>query len=272
MDALLNKLEKNLRHSRTTTSEGSEETKAQHAYRLMKLFFFRGNRSAAYERLKKYVKENEPELLKISNELGKTERFFDFLIVIDFECTCDEINNISYPHSIIEFPAVLINVKEKEIVDTFRSYVRPSDDEKISPFCTYLTGIRQVNVSNAPTFSVVMNMFRDWMRKNEVTEWQRYAFVSDGPWDFAKFLQMQCEKSNIPIPDDFRRYVNIRKTFHTKYCKANDTQRVCLTNMLRKLDMTFEGRRHCGLDDAKNIAKIVLRMLFDDVEIRVWLQ
>ena len=37
-------------------------------------------------------------------------RGFDYLVVVDFEATCEEKNNGDYPHEIIEFPAVLIHV------------------------------------------------------------------------------------------------------------------------------------------------------------------
>ena len=37
-------------------------------------------------------------------------RGFDYLVVIDFEATCEEKNSAEYPHEIIEFPAVLIDV------------------------------------------------------------------------------------------------------------------------------------------------------------------
>jgi hypothetical protein len=37
-------------------------------------------------------------------------RGFDYLVVVDFEATCEEKNTVDYPHEIIEFPAVLIDV------------------------------------------------------------------------------------------------------------------------------------------------------------------
>ena len=39
--------------------------------------------------------------------------------------------------------------------------------------------------------------------------------------------------------------------------------------MLDRLDMEFEGQPHCGLDDAKNIARIAIRLLKDKAVIRV---
>jgi hypothetical protein len=35
---------------------------------------------------------------------------FDYLIVVDFEATCEKNKYTNYPHEIIEFPAVLIHV------------------------------------------------------------------------------------------------------------------------------------------------------------------
>ncbi|PIO70905.1 Skp1 family, dimerization domain protein [Teladorsagia circumcincta] len=45
---------------------------------------------------------------------NKTARHFDFLVAIDFECTCVEVI-YDYPHEIIEFPAVLIDVRQMKI-------------------------------------------------------------------------------------------------------------------------------------------------------------
>lgn len=42
-----------------------------------------------------------------------------------------------------------------------------------------------------------------------------------------------------------------------------------LQTMLDRLGMDFEGHPHCGLDDAKNIARIVVRLLKDQAVIRV---
>lgn len=39
--------------------------------------------------------------------------------------------------------------------------------------------------------------------------------------------------------------------------------------MLEHLGMTFEGRAHSGLDDAKNIAQLLLRMIKDGADINV---
>jgi inhibitor of KinA sporulation pathway (predicted exonuclease) len=39
--------------------------------------------------------------------------------------------------------------------------------------------------------------------------------------------------------------------------------------MLEHLELNFEGRPHCGLDDAQNIARVLLRMICDGASIQV---
>jgi len=44
-----------------------------------------------------------------------TKKFYNYFIVIDFECSCEE-NNYDFEHEIIEFPAVMISVQSCKIV------------------------------------------------------------------------------------------------------------------------------------------------------------
>jgi len=39
--------------------------------------------------------------------------------------------------------------------------------------------------------------------------------------------------------------------------------------MLNSLDLEFEGQPHSGLDDAKNIARVLIKMIKDGAQIRV---
>jgi inhibitor of KinA sporulation pathway (predicted exonuclease) len=47
--------------------------------------------------------------------------------------------------------------------------------------------------------------------------------------------------------------VDVRKLFKKVMNKSGS-----LSEMLKEIGMEFEGREHCGLDDAKNIARIIL--------------
>ncbi len=50
------------------------------------------------------------------NPLIMIEQHFEYIAVVDFEATCDTNQGNNYPHEIIEFPIVLINVQQQTIV------------------------------------------------------------------------------------------------------------------------------------------------------------
>ncbi|VDN04586.1 unnamed protein product [Thelazia callipaeda] len=239
-----------------------------------------GNTTQLYKRLKKYFRKELAIIRSNQSLANKTHLLYKYLVVVDFECTCDSESN-NYDHEIIEFPAVLIDVRKKSIVNTsvsilnevdiFHSYVRPVHNPQLTEFCSKLTGITQEMVDSALPFVDVLDSFRTWMQMYCLGEREAYfAFVTDGPWDIAKFLQMQCIQSQLdPVPHEFRAYINIRKSFANKYCRGRSIPKINLTGMLTALNMTFEGREHCGLDDSKNIARIVIKMIMDRSEIRI---
>ena len=83
---------------------------------IMKLFytylFFSGRKEVLSRRLKNFHKEKA---------LNKTiESDFDYVCVIDYEATCSD-TQINYPHEIIEFPVVLVNMKTLTIVISISS-------------------------------------------------------------------------------------------------------------------------------------------------------
>jgi 3'-5' exoribonuclease 1 len=44
------------------------------------------------------------------------KQYYEYIAVVDFEATCDTNQGNSYPHEIIEFPIVLIDVEKQMIV------------------------------------------------------------------------------------------------------------------------------------------------------------
>jgi len=66
------------------------------------------------KRLKNFHKQSNLKSQNIK-ETNKSSKY-DYVCVIDFEATCVESVQNEYPHEIIEFPIVLINMKTLEIV------------------------------------------------------------------------------------------------------------------------------------------------------------
>ena len=234
-----------------------------------------GGKDPIKRRLKEHYKVKK--LVEAGLLEATMNRNVDYFLVIDFEATCEEKNPAGYPHEIIEFPAVLISTEPPEIVDIFHSFVRPVINPKLSEFCKALTGIEQETVDSADTFPLVLEDFREWMEsKHGLGQQKTYLLITDGPFDMGRFMYLQCQQSKIEFPDYLSFWANLRKVFVNFYkasfyerpnnrykYRQNESNRQLpgLHTMLTKLGMEFEGKPHCGLDDAKNIAGIVIRLL-----------
>jgi hypothetical protein len=89
-----------------------------------------------------------PKLLIPEAERQLRPQTFDYLLVLDFEATCNE-GARPYPQEIIEFPVFVLNTKTLEVEGSFHRFVRPTIHTSLSPFCTQLTGISQVCVNRS---------------------------------------------------------------------------------------------------------------------------
>lgn len=226
----------------------------------------RGVKDVLRKRLKNYYKKQKLTHV-LSKDSSETDTYYDYICIIDFEATCEDINAPDYIHEIIEFPIVLLNTRTLKIEDTFQRYVRPELKPQLSQFCINLTGITQDIIDQADTFPVVLQNVVDWMRQKELGTKYKYAILTDGSWDMSKFLNMQCRVSRIKYPRFAKKWINIRKCYGNFYKVPRSQTK--LTVMLEKLGMSYIGRLHSGLDDSKNIARIAARMLQDGCELRV---
>uniref|UniRef100_A0A1B6BWP8 Exonuclease domain-containing protein n=2 Tax=Clastoptera arizonana TaxID=38151 RepID=A0A1B6BWP8_9HEMI len=213
--------------------------------------------------LRKRLKNHYRNKKLATHNILSIRKLFPYYVIMDFEATCTENNPYDYPHEIIEFPAVLVNTEKMMISDHFQSYVKPVINSKLSEFCIKLTGITQEMVDNAGEFPDVLEQFEAWLKHHKLGTRNKYVVVTDGPWDMRRFLFGQCKISGIPFPHFGKKWVNIAKLFSSSYkCK-----RMRLQLMLERLGLEFEGRPHCGLDDATNIARVLLQMINDGISI-----
>jgi len=187
------------------------------------------------------------------------QQLFDFLIVVDFECTCER-DRRTYPNEIIEFPAILVDIR-RGIVDkkrSFHTYVKPWRNPKLTAFCTELTGITQDKVDSAPSMQEAVQMFVKWYQET-IPVGSRAVFATDGPWDFKNFLFTQAVlRDHVSFPTIFYEYFDVRTTFSRVFNKGDPLK---LDAMLKKMKLRFEGSPHCGFDDAFNIARLALEMM-----------
>lgn len=95
--------------------------------------------------------------------------------------------------------------------------------------------------------------------------------LTDGIWDVKKFIAIEFAKY-AEWTDDLRmmtslfsEWIDIRKVFHTNY--DYDSWNISIESMLHFFGFQFDGRQHCGLDDARNLSRVVLRILNDNIKI-----
>ena len=181
----------------------------------------------------------------------------DYYLVLDFEATCDD-KKPPIPQEIIEFPVLKVNATTMETEATFHSYVQPTAHPKLTPFCTQLTGITQEMVNGKPPLLEVLDMFDQWMAKEGLlNDDVNVCFVTCGDWDLKTMLPGQCKHLRVDVAPYFKKWLNIKKAFS----KIRGSRAISMVDMLNKLGLTLDGRHHSGIDDSKNIAKILKELL-----------
>uniref|UniRef100_A0A0B7ATB0 SAP domain-containing protein n=1 Tax=Arion vulgaris TaxID=1028688 RepID=A0A0B7ATB0_9EUPU len=226
-----------------------------------KLAEFDLNTSGVKEVLKKRLKNyyRRQRMVQCNKVLSEDERMkYDYLVIIDFEATCSETNE-NFMHEIIEFPAVMVDVRNQAVCNVFQRFCKPTVNPVLTDFCTTLTGISQSQVDRAKDFTEVFRDFEEWLSLHGLGTKYEFAVLTDGPWDMARFLKTQVELSSIEYPWWAKHWINLRKAYAAFYACG----RVNLHKMLDDLGLKFQGRPHCGLDDSRNIAAIVMRLLQD---------
>lgn len=111
-------------------------------------------------------------------------------------------------------------------------------------------------VETSDPFPKVYEDFDHWLKSEGLlsSDSQSFAFVTCGNWDLKTMLPEQFQVSGIEnVPEHFNRWINVKKS----YQKSMGNFPRSLSHMLHGLGMTFEGRPHSGIDDTKNIARIV---------------
>jgi inhibitor of KinA sporulation pathway (predicted exonuclease) len=192
-------------------------------------------------------------------EPGRTvPRTFDTIVVLDFEATCQQ-GTPPDPQEVIEFPSVLVSLRERAVLDSFSSFVRPTHHPQLSEFCRQLTSIRQEDVDGAPTFVEVLARHQAWLAGHGLGE-DDFAFVTCGDWDLVSMMPRQCVAAGVSVsslPRVYRRWINIKPVFVDTVRKARSYG---MTSMLRSLGLKLEGTHHRGIDDCQNIARIALEL------------
>ncbi|KAF8590520.1 hypothetical protein K439DRAFT_1403650 [Ramaria rubella] len=228
--------------------------------------------------------------------VASTRQPWEYFLVLDVEATCVPGTDFNWPNEIIEWPVVLLTWDDRDddgkashlkVVDEFRSFVRPTWKPILTEFCTSLTGIAQASnadVDSAPVFSAVLDNFHAFLCRNGLIchrtgqRLKKFTWATDGPFDIRDFVVKQCFISKMKMPEWLQGdVVDVRKqvaawlaqrqgltrknvSFYSSR-SGSPGQSLNISKQLSVLSLPpFQGRQHSGIDDTRNIARILTEL------------
>ncbi|WP_316842599.1 3'-5' exonuclease [Pedobacter gandavensis] len=174
------------------------------------------------------------------------------IIIVDLEATCWELgNNYQKQQSeIIEIGICKLNTATGKVTASEGILIKPVNSE-ISEFCTRLTSITpQMIEEQGISLTEAINILEERYNSQHLT-WASY-----GGYD-KTMLTEQCIKFGIPYPMSSH-HINVKVLFSEQHRLSKG---IGMARALRKLNLPIEGTHHRGVDDAKNIAKILYHLL-----------
>lgn len=170
-----------------------------------------------------------------------------FLLVIDLEATCDASRRIStYEMETIEIGAVLVETRSLVTVGELGTFVKPIRHPVLTPFCTELTTITQADVEHAPLFPEALEKLRALIGGRDA------LFCSWGDYDRNQ-LEQDARLHGVSLP--FRgRHLNLKKQFSAA---LGLPKKLGMSGALARVGLELEGTHHRGIDDARNIARLL---------------
>lgn len=180
-------------------------------------------------------------------------KILDKILIVDVEATCwDGKIPDGMDNEIIEIGVCLLDVNTGAISDNRGLLVKPERSE-VSSFCTELTTITQKLLDNEGiSFKEACIILKKEYQS------QSRAWASFGAYDYKQF-QRQCASTNVGYPFG-PSHINVKTLFALKNKLVHEQG---MAGALAILGIPLEGTHHRGVDDAKNIAKILYRILND---------
>ncbi|OOQ59110.1 3'-5' exonuclease [Mucilaginibacter pedocola] len=174
-------------------------------------------------------------------------KLLDKIAIVDVEATCWEgAAPEGMESDIIEIGICLLDVNTGEITDNRGILIKP-ERSTISEFCTSLTTITPEMVAAE---GVSYKEGCAILKKQYLT--QSRAWASFGGYD-AKQFQRQSTAAGVGYPFS-PSHINVKTLFALKKKLPFEQG---MAGALDILNIPLEGTHHRGVDDAKNIAKIL---------------
>ncbi len=173
---------------------------------------------------------------------------FSHYLIVDLEATCSNDKSLPIQEmETIEIGAVMLKADTLEVLDEYCTFIRPVRHPQLTAFCTELTSITQQDVDAAPVYAEAIQDFKAWMYR-----YSNFLFCSWGDYDKRQLMQ-DSQFHQLPFPIGAP-HLNIKVRF-------SETQglpkRYGLDDALKRCGLDLEGRHHRGIDDARNMARLM---------------
>lgn len=175
----------------------------------------------------------------------------DQLLVIDVEATCWEQGKppAGQEPEIIEIGVCVLDVLTGDPLHAASILIRPEHSE-VTPFCTDLTSLTPAQLERAVTFEHACKILqRRYQSRARV--WASY-----GDFD-RRQIERQCQARGIAFPLG-PTHINVKSLFAVMHGLP---QEVSMLRALEMVNLLPQGHHHRGVDDARNTALLLSRLL-----------
>ena len=177
------------------------------------------------------------------------------ILIVDLEATCWESSRLPNGErqsignmEIIEFGCALAT-RTGELLDSRSFLVRPVRNPDLSAFCRSLTGISQAMVNAAPPYPEVVRALDEWLGQPE----ESLIWCSWGNYD-RHHIQAESEAHGIAPRFLSCPHLNLKRIWRRS---TGQKKKTGLASALAFHNLAFEGRPHRGVDDARNIVRLL---------------
>jgi inhibitor of KinA sporulation pathway (predicted exonuclease) len=168
----------------------------------------------------------------------------EYYLVVDLEATCDDLGSVPRHESeIIEIGAVLVDGAGLRPIAELDLFVRPIVHPQLTPFCTQLTTITQDMVEDALLFPAALARL--------VAFGAGALFCSWGAYDRN---QLAADARRHGVSPPFADHWNLKEAYADR---AGSRKGLGNQSALRRLGLEPTGTHHRGIDDARNIARLL---------------
>lgn len=169
------------------------------------------------------------------------------IVVVDIESTCWNTPTTK-KNEVIELGVWTININGKTLGNGEGIIILPTTTE-ISPFCTELTTLTTEYVAEKGISfrEGITHLSTKYKTKNSI-------WASWGDYD-RKQIENQCRDERVGYPFG-NMHINVKALFASQFGFSCGMDRA-----LKHVNLPLEGTHHRGVDDAKNIAKILVQLL-----------